>query len=62
MTKRTNELWQKKHDSKIACADDFVTIIEGNQNAIHARGEGHAHDTYIFGRFEFHENFTKVED
>lgn len=62
MTKHMTEVWQKKHDSKIACADEFVTIIEWNQLAIHARGEGPAYDTYVFGKFEFLENFTKVED
>ena len=55
------DIWQKKPNAKIACADDFVTIIEGNPLAIHASGEGPAYDTYVFGRFEFFDNFTKLE-
>ena len=51
------ELWLKKENAKVDCADDAVTIIDENSPlAIHATGKL---DTYIFGRFEFFENFTK---
>ena len=61
MAGHMTEVWQKKDGSKIACADEFVTIIYRNQLAIHARGEGPAYGTYVFGLFEFSENFTKVQ-
>ena len=50
------ELWLKKENAKVDCADDAVAIIEDSPLAIHAKGKI---DTYIFGRFEFFENFTK---
>ena len=52
------ELWLKKENAKVDCADDAVTIIEDGPLAIHAKGEI---DTYLFGRFVFFENFTKLE-
>jgi len=54
------KLWLKKRNAKIDCADDAVTVIDENAPlAIHAIGKL---DTYIFGRFEFFENFEKQED
>ena len=53
------ELWFKKNNAKVDCADDVVTVIdENNPLAIHAIGIG-GNDTYVFGRFEFFENFTR---
>lgn len=50
------QLWLKKKNTKIDCADEAVTVIDENAPlAIHAKGKL---DTYIFGRFEFFENFT----
>ena len=51
------ELWLKKKNAKVDCADDTVSIIEDSPLAIHAKGKI---DTYIFGRFEFFNNFTKL--
>ncbi len=51
------ELWLKKKNAKIDCSDDAVTVIDENAPlAIHATGKL---GTYLFGRFEFFENFTK---
>ena len=53
------ELWLKNENAKVDCSDDVVTIILDSPLAIHAKGKI---DTYIFGRFEFFENFTKQEN
>ena len=51
------KLWLKKKNAKIDCADDAMTVIDENDPlAIHAKGKT---GTYLFGRFEFFENFTK---
>ena len=53
------ELWLKKENAKVDCADDAVTIIDSSPLAIHAKGKI---STYLFGRFVFFENFTKQEE
>jgi hypothetical protein len=53
------ELWLKKENAKVDCADDAVAIIDSGPLAIHAKGKT---GTYLFGRFEFFENFTKPSD
>ena len=53
------ELWLKKENAKVDCADDAVTIIDSSPLAIHAKEKI---STYVFGPFVFFENFTKQEE
>ena len=54
------EIWQKKPNSKIDVDAEFVTIIDETPLAVHVRGECGSFGTYVLGRFEFFNNFTKM--
>ena len=58
---KMTEVWRKNPNAKTDVDAEFVTIIDETPLAVHVQGELGSFGTYVLGRFEFFNNFTKME-
>lgn len=58
---KMTEVWKKNPNARINVDAEFVTIIDETPLAVHVQGECGSFGTYVLGRFEFFNNFTKME-
>lgn len=58
---KMTEVWKKNSNARIDVDAEFVTIIDETPLAVHVQGECGSFGTYVLGRFEFFNNFTKME-
>ena len=58
---KMTEVWKRNPNAKIDVDAEFVTIIDETPLAVHVKGECGSFGTYVLGRFEFFNNFTKME-